>query len=179
VTVREGWIGEFRISAPLNLRRGLPSEQPYRAQPAIDLLEAGTVVRSAGPPRAYPRNGVNQYWLEVSIPGRTCSRVFIQYTGRGDRAASLRSGLAARNYEVPAAEQLVTAQGMSEVRYVCATPAPPAGSADPCANDAARAARLAEDVGAVLQTTPIRVRRFIGTPQGIPGANLEVWVDLR
>lgn len=168
----------------INLRDALP-DPDYTLAPAKGVVPNGGQVTLTSAAQAYQRpDGTTRLWAEVEAPRQNCTRVFLQFAGRGTigpppdpavaaadaaiaaRADRISEALRTQGFAVPPAEYRPEAIGKDELRYF---------------HDAD--ARLAEAVAAALvagntMSAPPAVVPLTQLPQLPAPGVIELWLDL-
>lgn len=168
----------------INLRDALP-DPDYTLAPTKGVVPHGGQVTLTSAAQGYPRpDGTTRLWAEVEAPQQNCTRVFLQFAGRGTigpppdpavaaadaaiaaRADRIGETLRTQGFAVPPAEYRPEAIGKDELRYF---------------HDAD--ARLAEAVAAALvagntMSAPPAVVPLTQLPQLPAPGVIELWLDL-
>lgn len=168
----------------INLRDALP-DPDYTLAPTKGVVPNGGQVTLTSAAQGYPRpDGTTRLWAEVEAPQQNCTRVFLQFAGRGTigpppdpavaaadaaiaaRADRISETLRTQGFAVPPAEYRPEAIGKDELRYF---------------HDAD--ARLAEAVAAALvagntMSAPPAVVPLTQLPQLPAPGVIELWLDL-
>ncbi|KGJ16441.1 hypothetical protein [Paracoccus sanguinis] len=168
----------------INLRDALP-DPDYTLAPTKGVVPNGGQVTLTSAAQGYPRpDGTTRLWAEVEAPQQNCTRVFLQFAGRGTigpppdpavaaadaaiaaRADRISETLRNQGFAVPPAEYRPEAIGKDELRYF---------------HDAD--ARLAEAVAAALvagntMASPPVVVPLTQLPQLPATGVIELWLDL-
>lgn len=168
----------------INLRDALP-DPDYTLAPAKGVVPNGGQVTLTSAAQAYLRpDGTTRLWAEVEAPQQNCTRVFLQFAGRGTigpppdpavaaadaaiaaRADRISEALRTQGFAVPPAEYRPEAIGKDELRYF--------HDADARLAEAVAAALVA---GNTMASPPVVVPLTQLSQLPAPGV-IELWLDL-
>lgn len=149
-------------NSDIRLRADLPAADYTMARQA-GLVPGGSTVTVTGPPTAFERRGVNQFWARVTVSRQFCTTVFVQYDGTAARLPEIETALKNLGVQVPRAEAIETARGRAEVRYFWP-------------EDEAVATAIAQALSPFNGGSALGLRPLTAFPNRPAAGTVEVWI---